>query len=685
MSINWGPSGEDVYNRTYSRTKPDGTKETWPDTVRRAVNGNLNLIPWKDDSIAEYTREYLDLVELIENFGALPAGRHLWASGVKGRQYLYNCWVSGWPAGEVAEHFRFSFLRLMEGGGVGANYATSNLTKYGPARQTVEVHVVCDSGHQDYEEMKSAGLLSEIYNSDYQGAYLEVEDSREGWADALVDVIESAWSDQVNPVRVFDVSRVRPKGARLKTFGGVASGPGPLAKMLLNVARTIQLHCAPTGILFGETLNPAAAMQIDHYIAECVVSGGNRRSARMSILPWDDPYISWFLKCKEDPSQHWTTNISVAVDHHFLNRLESGDEATLILERIAAGMVANGEPGIWNQSLSQVGELGHVDATNPCGEICLEDFEPCNLGHINLDYFAPTEERPFFDLTEATEAVRIMVRFLIRATFGDVNDPKSRAILDQNRRIGVGLLGVQSALAKMGIRYSEAPDNWEWKDILDHLKWAARDEARAYAFKLRIPEPVKVTTVAPTGTIAKMPGVTEGIHPIFSRYFIRRIRFSTLDPDQVARVEQYKVDGYKVEPDLYADNTMVVEIPTKEKLVAEVEALGLDASIVEAANELTPEELFRFQETIQKYWADNAVSFTANIDPGTTNPRALATTLTEFLPTLKGTTVFPEVSRPQSPYERISADEFDALTRDRVIQVADSIDEECSNGICPIR
>ncbi|TMZ45693.1 ribonucleoside-triphosphate reductase, adenosylcobalamin-dependent, partial [Klebsiella pneumoniae] len=121
--IPWGPTGELVYERTYSRPKPDGTRETWPETVRRVVDGNLALA-------GKHERNERDeLVSLMEEFKILPAGRHLWASGVPGRQYLFNCHVSGWGE-DITEHFEFTFLRLMEGGGVGANYSNRFLNQY---------------------------------------------------------------------------------------------------------------------------------------------------------------------------------------------------------------------------------------------------------------------------------------------------------------------------------------------------------------------------------------------------------------------------------------------------------------------------------------------------------------------------------------------------------------------------
>ncbi len=371
----FGPTGQLVYERTYSRTKPDGSKETWPETVRRVVDGNLALGNPKH----ELDTEREDLIRMMEDFKVLPAGRHLWASGVKGRQYLFNCHVSGWGP-KPSDHFEFTFLRLMEGGGVGANYSNRYLINYPSMREMHDVHIVCDPAHPDYEAMRDAGVLSDLYDSDWEGAF-EVEDSREGWAAALVDLMDAYYRNAKNVNRVFDVSRVRAEGARLKTFGGRASGPLPLARMLIEVSEILNNQA------FGH-LTGIGAMEIDHAIAKCVVSGGNRRSARMAIMHWDDPQIFEFLRAKTETGKHWTTNISVEVDDAFWYALENADmDAELVLSAIAKGMLNNGEPGIWDSSLSNEGEPNEVIATNPCGEIALEAWENCNLGHVNLDRF----------------------------------------------------------------------------------------------------------------------------------------------------------------------------------------------------------------------------------------------------------------------------------------------------------
>ncbi|AGT14302.1 ribonucleotide reductase [Mycobacterium phage Adzzy] len=668
--IPWGPTGELVYNRTYARTKPDGSKETWPETVDRVVSGNLALV----DPRYQLEGEREDLLRLMREFKILPAGRHLWASGVKNAQHLFNCWVAGWPE-KISDHFQFTFMRLMEGGGVGANYSNHYLEGYPAVVHPLKVEIVCDPDHVDYQAMKDAGILSEHYDSDWVGAF-PIEDSREGWAAAMVDLIDTHYRhDTVHFQRVYDVSRIRPQGAKLKTFGGVASGPLPFAQMLQKVSEVLSERA-------GEVLTGLDAMTVDHAIAQCVVAGGVRRSARMSMMHWADPQITEFINCKSESGDHWTTNISVEVDDQFWREVKSPSESQAhdVMDALSQGAVRNGEPGMWDSSLSNVGEPNQVICTNPCGEITLEPWEPCNLGHINLAAFVtPAGKTDYIDLIRAH---RLMTRFLIRATFSPVADPKSREVLDRNRRIGVGHLGVASYLALTGRRYSQAPGDKRFTNFLREMAAEVDLAAEQFSHELRIPVPVKKRTIAPTGTVAKMPGVSEGIHPIFSKYFIRRIRFN--ENSDMAELRKLANEGYEIEKDLFAPNTEVVSIPTKDTLVqAVVDLHGRDAEeLVEAANDLTLNQLLAFQALYQTCWADNAVSFTANVDPDAYEAVDVAADLKRFAGLIKGSTIFPEASFPQAPYERITKQQYESAVAKAV---SDGVDEECANGACPIK
>jgi adenosylcobalamin-dependent ribonucleoside-triphosphate reductase len=682
-AVPFGPTGEVVYNRTYARDKEDGSRETWPETVRRVARGNLALVygqpekdwTWPDEVWDEYNR----LCHYMNQFAIIPAGRHLWATGVSERQHLFNCHVAGW-GNSLSDHFRFSFLRLMEGGGVGSNYSGRYTGRYGAPVCQVQPHVICDSAHADMAELHpylSDKFIAESYPD------LEVEDSREGWADALCDLIDTFYGKEESCVAgssdvIYDVSGVRPSGSPLLTFGGTASGPAPLARMLLEVATILNRS------FDKREFTPLDAMEIEHAIAECVVSGGNRRSARMSIVRWDDPHIFNFLECKKIPGLHWTTNISVEIDDEFLASLKGPGSTTNSMQyqahavhaMVVKGMLANGEPGYWNSSLSQKGEIGEIIATNPCGEIPLEAWENCNLGHVNMDYFWDKTREEMF------EAHRLMTRFLIRATYGDVNDDGQRAKLARNRRIGLGHLGVQGYWAKRGVRYSDIPA-YAPKELRE-LYVKVRQEAREYAFKLRIPEPVKVTTVAPTGSVAKLPGVSEGIHPIYARYFERRVRFSKRDDAQFQTVMEAMSKGFTVEDDVYdmSGMTAVVVYPTEDILLSQVRSLGFPDDVVESTEDLSVSDMLNVQRVYQECWADNAVSYTVNIPEGSMSEPELYSILAAYLPYLKGTTIMVDASRPQAPYTRITREQYEAAV---ATAIEDGTNEECSSGACPIR
>lgn len=690
LEIPWGPNGKAVYERTYSRKKPDGSFETWPETVDRVVTGNLALVygdpaDWSDDVCREYER----LTYYMTRFAILPGGRQLWATGVEGRQFLFNCHVAGW-AEKLSDHFEFIFMRLVEGSGVGGNYSTKYFMEYGAPRRTFNIHVTCDPNHEDIETLRPyltpANELPEGHIHHY------VDDTREGWAKALKNLIDFSMADTLMTLHtdyVFDVSFIRPEGSPLVSSGGVASGPMPLAVMLKDVNETLQ-HAHKNG-----RFTPVDMMDMAHAVSVGAVAGGKRRAARMSMCHWKDPYIHEFINCKADGQSLWSTNISVEIDDDFIDALEGrrSDAELAVADEIhyavCKAVLKNGEPGYWNSSLSNQGEVGRVIATNPCGEIPLEAWESCNLGSVNLDYFADPNIACGFNPKALQEAHRLITRFMVRSTFSDMTDEKQRAVQNRNRRLGVSHMGVQGFFAKAyGLKYSEIahqPDNGiiSPQGLLRHLKQVVRDTAHDYAFELRIPEPVKVTCEKPDGTGAKMPGVTEGIAAIYARWFEQRIRFTLTDPKEFAQIEEFMAQGYKVETDVYdpTGRTMVVVFPTENNLLQEMRDLGLDSDLIESQEQLSVEDMLGMQAFYQKYWADNGISYTVNIPEDTVTPDELAGILRKYLPDIKGTTIMVDASREQAPYTRISESDYKVAEAKRQ---GDSTDEVCA-GACPVK
>lgn len=669
--IAWGPIGEQVFKRTYARKLAAGLVEIWPETVLRVVDGNLSLV---DPKFIE-PNEREKLIEMLLTFAALPAGRHLSASGVKDRQFLFNCHGSGWDKDEPTAHFTFLFDELMQGGGVGANYSNRYLADMPTFEKNVEVHVVCREDHADYETFKQyISKPEEIVRSenDYELnpdlLYVSLPDSREGWIEGIDHPLRAAWGLTHYRTVVLDVSGIRKKGEELKKSGGVSPGPKPLVILLHHLGRILKK-------VANTRLDSFLAMELDHRIAEAVVAGGKRRSSRMSVKSWKDDDIFQFIDYKKEDGENWTTNISVEIDDDFIHAFERSEpKAVHVLEAIVRGKQRNGEPGIWNRSLSQQGERNPeaMYCPNPCGEIGLNMWENCNLGHINLQYYAG---RP---LKHAVEAFRLMTRWLIRATYGDIPQPRQRAVVDQNRRIGVGFFGFHGWLALSGIKYSDC-----WKD--DYVQLALRkfrsivdEEATRYSQELGIPMPVKTTTVAPTGTVALLPGVTSGLQPIFAPRFKRRVRYADTDP----QLHEDIAKGYDHYPDKDALNTEIVEYWCEDALVSIVRGRGLDPEVlVEAQDEIAFTDYLEVQAMVQEIYANNAISFTINIpETKMPNEQEMVTSLGKVLYRLKGTTVFPDKSRENAPFERLTKEQWDSYTG---IKEITQKEDECKGG-CPV-
>jgi adenosylcobalamin-dependent ribonucleoside-triphosphate reductase len=554
---------------------------------------------------------------------------------------------------------------LLLGGGVGANYSQEYLAKAGPVHP-FNLSITCDPSHPDYEDVKRAA--GEFFNEgSVYGEY--VQDSREGWVEAWGALFDAATFPLFTSVAI-NVSLVRPHGAPILTFGGTASGPAPLVSSIVGIATVLRSAV-------GRPLSGMDAMECDHAIASAVVAGGARRSARMSIMHWRDPDIIRFIHAKEDPMKHWTTNISVEVDQAFLDGIQRGDNvAQEIFEQVVIGMYRNGEPGFYNVALSAVGERGDVRSTNPCGEIALEEGESCNIGSVDIGLFGT-------DHAGAEQAFRYMTRFLIRQTLTSIKIEPTATIEERNRRIGVGFLGLQEWAAAHGVRYRDIATNDTLRLFLRRYREVCRQEADAYCDELGISRCIKVTAIAPNGTIAQLRGTQPGAHAILARWYVRNVRYTTGDP----RIEAARNNGLVVEPCIYAENTWVVSYPVADPLV---EKYPLD--VVQQIDEVTISEQFAVLAAVTKEFCGgrdgNAVSFTASFDPTTVTLPELWAAVRRWLPEVKGMTVFPTASRPQSPYVPLTEGEYHSLKAEALLVSGDTGNEElaCSiGGSCPSR
>nr|MDA8342068.1 ribonucleoside-triphosphate reductase, adenosylcobalamin-dependent [Actinomycetota bacterium] len=503
---------------------------------------------------------------------------------------------------------------------------------------------------------------------------ISVEDTREGWVDAWGRLIDLSTTEGAHEV-VMDVSWVRPHGAPLKTFGGQASGPVPLVTSVIGIVAV--LNQAAEGC---RRLTGLEAMQIDHEIAASVVAGGTRRSARMSLMSWKDPEVFDFISCKADQMHHWSTNISVEVDAEFRDALDAGDErAWAVLRAVSVGMAANGEPGIVDTDVHSLDEPNPIRITNPCSEVSL-NFDPddaagesCNLGSVDLAAFGT-------DHDEAIRAFRLMARFLYRATLNPHVEEPVRRIEAVNRRIGVGIMGLQGWVAAHGSKLSDLAHRADLLGKLSAFRSAARDEADFLADHLGLPRPVKVTAVAPTGTIAQLRGTTPGISAVMARYFIRRVRFADTDPSLAALA----ADGHTIVDDVYASDTKVVEFVVRDGILDRY-----PAGLIEQSDEISAPEFFAIIAAVQRHFCGpgdgQAVSATAQIPAGV-DPDELVAAMRPHLGVVKGLTVFPTVSRALSPYEPLTEEEYNARSAVGPVMLSgDSNSGECVGASCPVR
>lgn len=708
---------------TWQRPTHDRDTEHFGEMCRRVVQGNLSYAP-------RHTRqpgEELELFTLMYRMGGTPAGRHLWVTGT-GLSFSRNCWAAGW-APTTSEHLRFATMRLFEGGGVGSNYSNDLLAVTQPIDTRVNVYFDCASDHDNFAKVREAAddrmyqadlsrHLSEVNDELGQDGIetldgiaeellaqpgrtfdetIRVDDSREGWVATWCHLIDLSTSGHGEVSVLIDVSGIRPYGAPLKTFGGQASGPAPLVAACRGMADVLN-GAVDRGLATGQSvrLNSLEAMEIDHLGATAVIAGGTRRSARMSLKHWADDDIFDFINCKKDPSKHWTTNISVETDSEFA--LAARDEshplylhARSVTRAIAEGMARDGEPGIVDTERHSIGEPVRVRIVNPCAEASLtfdvagNGFgslagESCNLGSVNLDDFGT-------DFEGARRAMELIARFLLRATMKPYPGEDASRIESRNRRIGAGIMGLHGWVLAHGVKLSDLHRTPRLLARLADLRLTARRAADELADDMGVPRPVKVTAVAPTGSISKMSGTDPATNPTMFKHFIQNIRYEINNPQlpELGRL------GYAIEPDRQIpDTTVVVSYPMRGALV---DRFGTD--LVEDSTELDFADYLRLNVAVEEAFCGGtdgmAVSSTCQLPVGTSADSVEADLLV-VLGKTKGVTAFPSMSgRAQAPFIPLTKEEFDAevakLTPEAQALVGggDSNDENCSTGACPVR
>ena len=640
--------GEVTFIRTYSRVKEDGTKERWHEVCRRVIEGMYsvqknhakdNRLPWNDNKAQKSAQEaFQRMFELKWT----PPGRGLWAFGTpmtmekRNSASLQNCAMVSTrdiDRNDPGALFAWVMDALMLGIGVG--FDTIGQDKQMP-----------------------------IYAPTEPASIYEIPDTREGWVESVRLLINS-FLRQNQPIQEFNYDLIRPLGAPIKGFGGVASGPAPLIDLHTRIRNVI-------GFRAGEVLDSRAIVDIVNLIGTCVVSGNVRRSATLALgSPGDDGFIN--LKNPEvfpernsydpeKPGWAWMSNNSIAA--------EVGTKYEDYVDLIAD----NGEPGfIWLDVARNFGRLAdpadgkdsRIMGFNPCAEQPLESYELCTLVEVHLNRHESKED--------FLKTLKFAYLYGKTVTLMPTHWQQTNGIMQRNRRIGTSLTGIAAFADEHGL-----PVIREW---MDEGYNTIRKYDHSYSEWLCVRESVRVTTVKPSGSVSLLSGATPGVHwGPGGEFYLRAIRFGNTDP----MLHLFKAAGYKIEADLVSANTQVVYFPVAsghkraEKQVSLFEKIGLAA-------------------TAQKYWSDNGVSVTLSFDKEE-ETRFIAPALNMYEGQLKAVSLLPMGNKtyPQQPYTEITREEYNAyvgtigkIDWSAIYDGKDNLDAEsekyCSTDACEIK
>jgi ribonucleoside-diphosphate reductase alpha chain len=622
----FGGLGEVVFLRTYSR-KIEGTDQTesWVQTIQRIIEGAVDIgVPFSKED-AEH------LFDHMFHLRCAVSGRALWQLGTPlVKQFsgtsLNNCFYTNI---EKIEDFEMLFDYLMLGGGVGFSVERSKI-----------------------HELPKVKLVGSITAERTNDADFIVPDSRQGWRELLHKVLESYFKNGKS--FTYSTILIREFGTPLKTFGGTASGSGALVDGVADICKVLDNRV-------GKKLRSIDVLDICNIIGRIVVSGSSRRSAQIAI---GDPDDVLFLKAKNwgsgnVPAWRANSNNSIYADAY--------DE---ILPELWKGYDGTGEPyGLVNRKLARTyGRLGEksldpsIEGFNPCAEIALADGESCNLATI----FLPNVE----SLGQLLEISKLL--YLIQKQITQLSYPyeKTTNIVRKNTRLGQSITGI--------LQCTEQQIGW-----LSQTYEFLKDFDAFYSKERGWNQSVRLTTVQPSGTLSLLPGVTPGIHPAFAPYYIRRVRFSSVDP----LVDACRKRGYKVTWDMGLDGRedhtrYVVEFPCKSP----------DNSILVA--NMTALEQLEWVKKMQTIWADNAVSVTVYYRKEEL-PAVKEWLSNNYDSSVKSVSFLLHVDHnfPLPPYEEITKDQYDKVFSKLdfstpIHQNAANLDidlDDCATGACPIK
>ena len=612
----------------YARYQDDkGRRETWPETVTRFTDYIFSRTP----AITANSALKEELFSAIKNLELMPSMRAMMTAGKsadRDNTCVYNC--SYLPVDDVKSFDEAMFI-LLCGTGVGFSV-----------------------------ESKYINQLPEVPEKLFQsGGVLNVHDSKEGWAKSLRLLIAHLYAGEIPQ---WDVSAVRPAGARLKTFGGRASGPQPLIDLFEFTVATFK-HAK------GRKLNSLECHDLMCKIGEVVVVGGVRRSAMISLSDLDDERIR---HAKAGP--WWDTAPHRALANNSAVYNETPTVGKFMEEWLSLYNSHSGERGIFNREAARktVEKYGHRDpnfefGTNPCSEIVLRPYQFCNLSEVVV--------RHDDDKETLLRKVRLAsILGTIQSTF--TKFPYLRKVWQRNteeeRLLGVSLTGIYDN--KLLCTQGE-----ELNVLLDELREVARATNKEWAAALGIPESASITCVKPSGTVSQLVDSASGIHPRHSKYYIRRVRGDKKDP-----LSQFLVgQGVPAEDCVYKPTqTTVFSFPQRAP-----DGLVRD--------DVTPISHLELWLTYQRHWCEHKPSVTISV--AEKDWPSVGAWTWEHFDEISGVSYLPYDGGTyrQAPYEECTEEEYNALKASIPVvdwlQLKENTDNvegaqmlACSAGVCEI-
>ena len=367
-----------------------------------------------------------------------------------------------------------------------------------------------------------------------------VYDSKEGWAKALRKLLALLWSGEIPN---WDLSRIRPAGAKLKIFGGRASGPAPLESLFKFIILTF---CNAK----GRKLSSLECHDIMCKVGEVVVSGGVRRSAMISLSNLSDDRMR-----HAKTGEFYKTQPQRQMSNNSVAYTEKPDMTTFMREWLSLTESGTGERGMFYRGAAQskAAENGRRDAewafgTNPCSEIILRPYQFCNLSEVIV-----RGEDSADDISKKVELATILGTFQATLT----NFPYLRKVWKKNteeeRLLGVSLTGIMDNSIMNG------QESNNLAEILQQLKEVAIDTNKEFSEKLGISQSTAITCVKPSGTVSQLTDSASGIHARHSQYYVRTVRGDKKDP-----ITQFMMEkNIPWETDLWNTNNAVFSFPVK--------------------------------------------------------------------------------------------------------------------------